>query len=58
MLENDEKSYSETDAAVAVASILLNLLIILVLSTGFWLCYSIISAPGMLGALSAENLWR
>jgi hypothetical protein len=48
----------ETDAAFAAASVLLNLLIVLVLSGSFWVFYSILSRPETIGLMIRENLWR
>jgi hypothetical protein len=45
MRENDEKSRKESDIAFALASFLLNVLILAVLCGGAWLLHSVIVQP-------------
>ncbi|MDQ3061378.1 MAG: hypothetical protein M3R14_00725 [Acidobacteriota bacterium] len=45
MRENNEKSQKETDMAFAVASFLLNVLILLVLCGSAWMLHSFIAQP-------------
>ena len=50
MRENNEKSQKETDAAFAVASFLLNVLILIVLCGSAWMLHSFIIQPNSSGA--------
>lgn len=58
MRHDHEQLNTESDAAFAVASILLNLLILLILSGLFWCFYSMLSEPGIFAFLLRENNWR
>ena len=50
MRGNNEKSQKETDAAFAVASFLLNVLILIVLCGSAWMLHSFIIQPNSSGA--------
>ncbi len=50
MLENNETLQKETNAAFAIASFLLNVLILLVLCGSAWMLYSFIIQPNSGGA--------
>ncbi len=50
MRENNEKSQKETDVAFALASFLLNVLILLVLCGGAWMLHSYIAQSNSSGA--------
>ena len=45
MRGNNEKSRKETDMAFAVASFLLNVLILVILCGGAWMLHSLIAQP-------------
>jgi len=55
MRENYER---ESTAALAVASLLLNLLVMLVISGSVWITYSLLSEPNTIGLLLRETAWR
>jgi hypothetical protein len=49
MSENKEKSRKESDIALALASLLLNVLILAVLCGSAWLLHSVIAQPNSSG---------
>jgi len=51
MREDNEKSQRETDAAFAFATILLNLLILLIIGAAFWTMQFILQQNASLNAL-------
>ena len=50
MRENNEKSQKETDIAFALASFLLNVLILIILCGSAWMLHSLIAQPNSPGA--------
>jgi hypothetical protein len=50
MRDNNETLHKETDIAFALASFLLNVLILLVLCGGAWMLHSFIAQPNSSGA--------
>jgi hypothetical protein len=58
MRENNEKLQRETDAAFALASVLLNLLLLLVVSGSIWLTYTMLAHTDTIGLVLRETAWR
>lgn len=58
MPENNENIQRETDGAFALATLLLNVLILLVLGASGWLLHSLVSQSGSFGVLLSESMWR
>ena len=58
MRENNEKLQRETDAAFALASVLLNLLLLLVVAGIIWLTYAMLAQTDTIGLVLRETAWR
>ena len=54
MRENNEKSQKETDVAFAVASFLLNVLILVVLCGSAWMVHSFVTQPNSGGVFLGD----
>jgi hypothetical protein len=55
MRENNEKLSRESDAAFEIATVLLNLLILLVIYGSLWMMQSILSQPNSLGVFLRDS---
>ena len=52
----NEELYTETNAAFALAVVLLNVLIILILAVSLWLAQSILSKPDSIGVFLQNSM--
>ncbi len=57
-MRNQKTVIEESTTAFAIAALLLNALIVLILCTGAWFAHQLFSNSDLLGAMLREGTWR